>query len=260
MRWRQVVLALWLVFVPVFALADSLEVRRDANVYKEPNSKSERVARIELKDRKGPYLVRLVDDSKVNGYYKIRLPGKTTEGWIYKASVRRYKGEHPQYVPYKRTLYKHWIDEDGDCQNTRAEVLIRDDDDGVVEFKGQDQCEVIGGTWFDPYTGQTFRVAKELDVDHVVPLKNAHESGAWAWSEERRKEYANYLKYNKHLLAVKASENRKKGDKGPDRYMPPRKAFHCEYVQVWVKIKEDWELEMTEAEGETVQKILAQCP
>jgi hypothetical protein len=103
-------------------------------------------------------------------------------------------------------------------------------------------------------------VAKQLDVDRLVPLKNAHDSGAWAWSAARRREYANYLKFNRHLLAVSASENRKKGDKGPDRYMPPRKEYHCEYVRTWVKIKADWELEMTEAEGEAVQKILESCP
>ena len=82
---------------------------------------------------------------------------------------------------------------------------------------------------------------------------------AWTWSAERKKQYANYLTYEKHLLAVSASENRKKGDKGPDRYMPPNAAYHCEYVKVWTQIKRDWELEMTEAEGETVQQILDSC-
>jgi hypothetical protein len=170
-----------------------------------------------------------------------------------------YRSPHPKFVPYKRALYRHWVDEDGDCQNTRTEVLIRDDDDEAVEFKGQKTCDVLRGTWFDPYTGNPIREAKQLDVDRLVPLKNAHDSGAWAWSAARRREYANYLKFNRHLLAVSASENRKKGDKGPDRYMPPRKEYHCEYVRTWVKIKADWELEMTEAEGEAVQKILESC-
>lgn len=93
----------------------------------------------------------------------------------------------------------------------------------------------------------------------MVPLKNAHESGAWTWSAKRKEEYANYLNYEKHLLAVSASENRKKGDKGPDRYMPPLQAYQCEYVKIWTKIKEDWELEMTEAEGEKVQHMLDSC-
>jgi len=61
------------------------------------------------------------------------------------------------------------------------------------------------------------------------------------------------------LLSVSASENRKKGAKGPDEYLPPNQAFHCEYVAIWIKIKQDWELEMTESEGEAVQRVLAGC-
>ena len=89
-------------------------------------------------------------------------------------------------LPYDRLLYGSWVDEDGDCQNTRAEVLIRDNDFGVVEFKTLKQCHVVSGTWFDPYTGEVFQEASQLDIDHVVPLKNAHQSGAWAWSPEKK--------------------------------------------------------------------------
>lgn len=188
----------------------------------------------------------------------MRLAGSNEKGWIYKTYVRRYQGQHPQYVAYKRTFYKHWIDEDGDCQDTRQEVLIRDADAKVV-YQDQEHCKVASSNWKDPYTGKTFTNPKDLDVDHVVPLKNAHESGAWTWSPERKKQYANYLAYEKHLLAVSASENRKKGDKGPDRYLPPNAAYQCEYVKLWTKIKRDWELEMTEAEGEKVQQILESC-
>lgn len=260
MRWKPLVLVLSFALVPFLASADYLEVRRGAAIYKEPSRRSAEVTRIELKDRDGPYLVRLLQDSKVNGYYKIRLPGKPAEGWIYKTFVRRYSGQHPRYQTYKRSLYEHWIDEDGDCRDTRAEVLIRDDDDGIVEFKTGDNCVVMRGTWTDPYTGETIHDVKQVDVDHVVPLKNAHESGAWTWSAERRRQYANYLGYPMHLLAVKASENRGKGSKGPDQYLPPLKSFHCEYARIWVRIKQDWELEMSEPEGEAVEKVLAACP
>ncbi len=260
MRRKSPILAFFLTFIPLLAFADYLEVRRNANVYKEPNRRSEIVTSIKPEDREGPYVVRLVGDRKLNGYYKIRLPGQKTEGWIYKTLVRRFRGRHPRHEPYKRSLYRHWVDEDGDCQDTRAEVLIRDDDDGDVEFKTENECLVTEGTWADPYTGKTFQKARQVDVDHVVPLKNGHESGAWAWSKERRKEYANYLKYNKHLLAVSASENRRKGAKGPDQYLPPLESFHCEYVRIWRRIKQDWELEMTEAEGQKIEEVLSTCP
>jgi hypothetical protein len=118
---------------------------------------------------------------------------------------------------------------------------------------------VIKGQWIDPYTGKTFKEPRQLDVDHVVPLKSAHESGAWKWSAEKREEYANYLKDSRHLLAVQGSENRKKGAKGPDGYMPPDPTFRCDYVKEWVKIKRDWGLLFTDPERKTAEEISASC-
>ncbi len=259
MNGKRFLWALCLVFVPLLASADYLEVRRNAYIYEEASRHSAKLQHIQLKEGEGPYLLQPVDDTRKNGYYKVRLRGQTREGWIYKSLVRRYEDQHPGYVPYKRALYRHWIDEDRDCQNTRAEVLIRSAKDQNVEFRTDKGCVVARGTWVGPYTGKTFRDAKQLDVDHVVPLKNAHESGAWAWSPAKRRRYANYLDHNKHLLAVSASENRRKGAKGPDQYLSPLKSYHCEYVRIWAKIKVDWELEMTEAEGEKVQTILDGC-
>jgi 5-methylcytosine-specific restriction endonuclease McrA len=255
---RGFLIILAFILLPVAVFADQLEIRRSANVYAESNRDSAVVTRLDPSDRDGPYLVRLLDSEKVNGYYHIRVPGTVKDGWIYKTYVRRYDHPHPEYRPYSRSLYRHWVDEDGDCQDTRAEVLIRDAS-GPVVFTDERECKVQGGTWRDPYTGQVFRDPKKLDIDHVVPIKNAHESGGWAWSPIKRQEYANYLKYNKHLLAVMASENRKKSDKGPDKYLPPLDGFRCEYVKIWVKIKEDWELEMAESEGAAVQRILDEC-
>lgn len=118
---------------------------------------------------------------------------------------------------------------------------------------------VVSGKWADPYTGETFKEPRQLDVDHVVPLKNAHESGAWKWSAEKREEYANFLKDRRHLLAVKASENRKKGYKAPDGYMPPDTSYRCDYVKEWVKIKKEWELSTTDQENSAIEKLKQRC-
>jgi len=167
---------------------------------------------------------------------------------------------HATYVPYDRSLYRHWIDADKDCQNTRAEVLIRDDDDHVVRFETDRRCRVVAGTWHDPYTGRTFYDASRVQIDHVVPLKNAHLSGAWTWDRARRKKYANYLGYRNHLLTVSASENRKKGAKGPDLYLPPNVAFHCEYVRSWLEIKKRWGLGIPRPELVAIKTVLGSCP
>lgn len=241
------------------AWADVIEIREPTYLYKGPNKRSERLYAVSMKDRTGPFVVALLDEAKVNGYYHVRIPGKHAEaGWVYKSYVRRFEGTHPDYVSYSRSLYKHWIDLDSDCQDTRQEVLIRDSK-SLVLYRDSRNCEVQGGQWNDPYSGKHFENPKQLDVDHMVPLKNAHESGAWAWSTEKKRRYANYLDNPTHLLAVSASENRRKGEKGPDRYMPPNPSYRCEYVKAWVKVKEDWELEMTEDEGRTVGQILEAC-
>lgn len=256
-RLLQATAALWLC-VCGNALADTLEVRADANLYAEPDRRSAVVQRVELEPGAGPYLVALVDDGRTNGYYRVKLRGRDETAWIYRSYVRRFNVQHPKQTAYKRALYRHWIDEDKDCRDTRVEVLIRDARGHKVEYS-ENGCEVVGGTWDDPYTGTSFKDPKSLDIDHLVPLKNAHESGAWAWTPESKREYANFLGYRQHLLAVSASENRKKGDKGPDRYMPPNENYQCAYVHAWVEVKRDWELEMTPEESQAVEAIVRSC-
>ena len=78
---------------------------------------------------------------------------------------------------YDRKSYRHWIDEDRDCQNARHEVLIAESI-SPVGFKTSKGCRVVSGSWDDPYSGKTIINATKLDIDHMVPLKGAHESGA----------------------------------------------------------------------------------
>jgi len=133
---------------------------------------------------------------------------------------------------YHRKLYRHWIDEDGDCQNTRQEVLILT---SQIEpkFKTKKKCIVVEGKWFDPYSGETVTQATQLDIDHIVPLAHAHGIGARSWSSKEKERFANDFE---NLIPVSAKFNRKKGAKGPTEWMPPNKRFHCEYVTRWRKI------------------------
>lgn len=238
--------------------ADYLEVRREATIYEGPNKKSDRLAEVAPGEANKPVLLELVTTEKSRGYYPVHVPDTRKKGWIYKTYVRRHPGPEPHYTAYRRSLYKHWVDADGDCQDTRQEVLIRNAT-GKVDFEKPRKCDVVRGQWLDPYTGKTFKEPRQLDIDHVVPLKNAHESGAWKWSAVKREDYANYLKDSRHLLAVQGSENRKKGAKGPDGYMPPDSAFRCDYVKEWVKIKRDWGLSLTETERRAVDVVSAGC-
>jgi hypothetical protein len=258
MRVRFVVLVAGVFLAPAAFGAEYVELRQAASVYAEPSKRSSVLAML-TPTKPQPLLLELASTDRSHGYYLVYLPAIRQTGWVYKTYVRRHPGPEPRYVPYRRSLYRHWIDTDRDCQDTRQEVLIRDAA-GEVRFKPPRRCDVVRGTWRDPYTGGIIHEPRQLDIDHVVPLKNAHESGAWAWSAARREQYANHLDNRRHLLAVKGSENRRKGDKGPDRYLPPEAAFQCDYVRTWVKIKSDWQLSMTAPERMTVEQILSRCP
>lgn len=47
-------------------------------------------------------------------------------------------------------------------------------------------CTATSGTWFSPYDGATWTAASDVDIDHMVPLKNAWISGANAWTTAKR--------------------------------------------------------------------------
>ena len=161
-----------------------------------------------------------------------------------------------QSSSYNRKIWRHWIDTDKDCQDTRQEVLIRDSL-RPVRFKTAKSCRVLSGLWKCPFTGEQFTNPRQLDVDHVVPLKEAYLSGGRRWSQERKIIYANDLSHPHHLLAVKASANRSKGASDPVKWMP--KQHPCKYIQIWINIKKNYDLAMDPKERAKIREILNNC-
>ena len=165
----------------------------------------------------------------------------------------------PADVPeYSRSQWNHWNDEDGDCQDARQEVLVSE---SLVEvtFESERQCRVGTGRWYGAFTGIYVEAPGDLDVDHLVPLKNAHASGGWAWSSDRKREYANYLGDPDHLVAVTRGANRSKGAKGPEEWRPPDEGYWCQYATDWTEVKMQWGLTMTQRETEVVIEMLDTC-
>ena len=158
---------------------------------------------------------------------------------------------------YVRELFPHWKDLDGDSCDTREEVLIRDSLTKVqVDPFG---CEVVAGDWLSPYDGARWSDKSNIDIDHVVALKEAWDSGAWAWTTAQRTLFANDLSDARTLLAVTDSVNQSKSDKDPSNWLPPLASYHCTYISDWVSVKARWKLSMDQSEYGRVKKLVEGC-
>ncbi|MFB8352478.1 HNH endonuclease family protein [Streptomyces niveus] len=159
---------------------------------------------------------------------------------------------------YTRSSFKHWNsgDDAADGCNTRAEVLIAE---AVVAPKVEAGCKLTGGTWESYYDGQQVTSAGALDIDHMVPLAEAWDSGASSWTAARREAYANDQGSTVSLVAVTARSNRQKSDQDPADWMPPSAEAQCRYVGEWVSTKLRWELTADDRELEAL-KVLAEGP
>ena len=157
---------------------------------------------------------------------------------------------------YQRDLFRLWIDANGNGCDTRKEVLI---DEALVPPQIGSGCRLAGGKWRSPYDGVTVTDSSKLDIDHLVPLAEAWDSGAYAWTAGRREAYANDLSVPWALIAVTASLNRSKGDRDPGEWMPPLASDRCTYTVDWVAVKVRWRLTIDPAEQHKLQELASAC-
>jgi len=164
---------------------------------------------------------------------------------------------NPVVEPYDRALYGNWIDADGDCQDTRQEVLIRD---SLVRPRlSSDGCRVMSGYWVDPFSGHAMTDPSELDIDHLVPLAEAHRSGADTWPAVRRRAFANDLGSPFTLVAVTARTNRSKADGDPLSWLPMDPTRWCAYTSAWRTVKQRWDLRPDPLEEVWTDTVLWAC-
>lgn len=169
-------------------------------------------------------------------------------------------------VSYNRDEWNHWINIRS-CWTVREQVLARDAVDGSLVLKDKDgkattdinsACEITGGKWVDVYSGKEITNPKDLDIDHMIPLNYAAQHGGQAWDKTKKEQYANNLD-GTHLIAVSASENRSKSDKGPSKWKPSNTAYYCEYGKSWVSVASKWQLSVTQADADSLKEMLATC-
>ena len=167
--------------------------------------------------------------------------------------------ERERPAGYSRALFEHWRDVDGDGCDSRDQVLRRDSVT-LPQFDPID-CDVIAGDWISPYDGARWSDPSRVDIDHVVALKEAWDSGAWAWSASMRRAYANDTSDSRTLLAVTDRVNQSKSDKDPSNWLPPSKSYLCTYLGHWIAVKARWGLSMDQSEWGRVKNLLSSsCP
>jgi len=162
--------------------------------------------------------------------------------------------EKEQPSGYQRSLFKHWRDIDDDGCDSREQVLIRDSK-SLPQIDGYD-CSVVAGDWVSPYDGARWGDPSNIDIDHVVALKEVWDSGGWAWSEATRTAYANDTIDKRTLLAVTDRVNRQKGDRDPSNWMPPLRGYWCQYLSDWISIKARWNLSMDQSEFGRIKNVV----
>ena len=167
------------------------------------------------------------------------------------------KGRAPK-TGYTRSQFPHWSDPDRNGCDARNDILKRDLTD-ITYKAGTRDCKVIAGQLLDPFSGKviTFSPTKVvIDIDHVVALSNAWQTGAAYFDKALRTQIANDPL---NLLAVDSKLNRQKGDGDAATWLPPNKSFRCEYVAKQIAVKTKYKLWVTSTEKEAIIRVLSVC-
>ncbi|MEU6577394.1 HNH endonuclease family protein [Streptomyces sp. NPDC046805] len=154
---------------------------------------------------------------------------------------------------YNRDLFPTWITISGTC-NTREWILKRDGTNVVTDSA----CVAQSGSWYSPYDGATWSSPSDVDIDHLVPLAEAWDSGAGKWTTSQRQAFANDVT-RPQLLAVTDNVNQAKGDQDPATWMPSVTSYRCTYVRAWVQVKYYYNLSVDSAEKSALTSDLANC-
>ena len=168
------------------------------------------------------------------------------------------KGRAPK-TGYSRAQFPHWSDLDRNGCDARNDILKRDLTEVVFKVGTRD-CKVLSGVLLDPFSNKvlTFTSIKSaVDIDHVVALSNAWQTGAFKLSIKERTAFANDPM---NLLAVKGRLNSQKGDGDAATWLPPQKSFRCDYVSRQIAVKLKYKLWFTAPEKEAMIRILKSCP
>jgi len=205
----------------------------------------------------------LQSDHSYQSYYQFKLT-KTKIISLLNWELIEDQGNAVPPEAYQRNLhFKGWIRDPShkSCFDVRSLALQRQAE-GTIITNPKNQCMIYKSKWYDPYSNQYFYNASDVDIDHLVPLKNAYYSGAWDWTKAKRCNFSNFLEDRYHLIVVESSENRSKGSRGPDKFIPINPQFQCLYLASWLRVKAFWNLRIAVGEAQAIHNFLdhRSCP
>ena len=170
----------------------------------------------------------------------------------FRAAVNTLTVSPEKHTGFQRSSFRLWDDADRDCRDTRAEVLAAESTKPTTG-----SCTIKTGRWVSSYDGVIVTNASNLDIDHLIPLAEAWESGARGWSAGKREAYANDIAESRTLIAVTAHANRSKGDQDPSQWQPLKN--RCTYLTSWVAVKLRWGLTVNRAEKRSLLTAMGRC-
>lgn len=159
---------------------------------------------------------------------------------------------HSDGGTYDRRRFGSWIDADGDCLDTRDEILAMTSSAEVVF--DESGCRVVKGYWLDIYSGEPIEDPSKIDIDHVVSLNHAWQGGASRWSDHEMMDFANDFE---NLIVTSSSLNRSKSNASPLEWLPPNDEFQCNFVERFIMVSDKYQITMPQDQREQLQELKA---
>ncbi len=183
-------------------------------------------------------------------------PAQASNSIYFHKAVRQLPVAAEYNVGYSRDAWRYPFDADRDCRNTRAEVLQQETKAAIGwNWSG---CTAVSGRWFSYFDGRTHTLASAVQIDHLVPLHEAHGSGGAPWGPLRKRAFANDLADRRSLNAMTSTLNSSKSARDPGEWLPP--AGRCRYVAEWTAVKLRWGLRVDSRERAAVIRVADSCP
>jgi hypothetical protein len=141
------------------------------------------------------------------------------------------------------------------CRSIKNELLVITSR-SPVSFTNPRECQVRVGEWFDVYTGRTLTVASQVELDHIIPPRYAHNHGGDRWPPQKKFAFANDPA---NLVLTEQNQTRRKNDRGPSGWLP-REEYQCAYARQWLELAEKYDLQLGQRDRNRIVVLERNCP